>query len=101
MTTYLVTWKLPDNARIKAYETFARMTADEHAKDYGPDLKVIGRWHNVQAGTGVLLVESPTAEAVSAHLYNWLSIVSFTTEPMLDDAGARNLILSKIGERDA
>ena len=64
MPLFCVTWKLFDDKKSEASTYFASMTEGNHANDRGTALKPYGRWHNFSNGTGMGIVEAPTADDV-------------------------------------
>jgi hypothetical protein len=89
---FLITWRVHADKRVDALTTFAKMTPDDDTADSGPDVSVIGRWHNVGEGTGVVVCESDSADAVYRWALNWAPVLDLTVEPVLDDAEARAVI---------
>tara|TARA_B110000014_G_C19572047_1_gene304689 strand:- start:138 stop:407 length:270 start_codon:yes stop_codon:yes gene_type:complete len=60
----MVNWELYPERKIDAFAAFSQMTAEDGAADVGPDITVIGRWHELASGTGVAIIESDSAKAV-------------------------------------
>ena len=97
MTTYLITWKLEHSTKMETIKHFAHQTeADDRAQE-GPDMRTIGRWHNIADGSGVNIVEAKSADVVYAYILNWAEFMAITVTPVLDDASVRKVILSKLG----
>jgi hypothetical protein len=57
----------------------------------GKDIKLIGRWHDLNRGRGGCIVESNNAEAVSRYSLNWNGTMDLDTSVVLDDAETRAL----------
>ena len=97
MTTYLITWKLEHSTKMETIKHFAHMAeADDRALE-GPDMRTIGRWHNIAEATGVAIMEAKSADAVYAYILNWAEFMAITVTRVLDDASVRKVILSKLG----
>ena len=97
MTTYLITWKAEHSTKMEAFKHFAHMTeADDRAQE-GPDMRTIGRWHDIADGSGVQIVEAKSADVVYAFILNWAPFLEAKVSPVLDDASVRKVILSKLG----
>ena len=97
MTTYLITWKCEHSTKMEVFKHFAHMTeADDRAQE-GPDMRTIGRWHNIADGSGVQIVEAKSADVVYAFILNWAPFLEAKVSPVLDDASVRKVILSKLG----
>jgi len=56
---------------MDALAAFSQMTPEDDAGDHGPDITMIGRWHDLPRGSGVCILESDSAEAVEGWAYNW------------------------------
>ena len=97
MTTYLITWKLEHSTKMETIKHFAHQTeADDRAQEE-PDMRTIGRWHNIADGSGVQIVEAKSADVVYAFILNWAPVLEAKVSPVLDDASVRKVILSKLG----
>jgi hypothetical protein len=89
---FLITWRVHADKRVDTQTAFAKMTPDDDTADSGPDVSVIGRWHNLGEGTGVAVCESDSADALYRWALNWAPVLDLTVEPVLDDAEARAVI---------
>ena len=97
MTTYLITYKCEHSTKMETFKHFAHQTeADDRAQEE-PDMRTIGRWHNIADGSSVAIVEAKSADAVYAYILNWAPVMGITVTPVLDDASVRKVILSKLG----
>lgn len=85
---FMVTWRVQKDKRHDALKTFAGMSDEEAASEFG-NLEVIGRWHDLIGFTGVAIVETGDPEALNAWLIQWNDIVDIETAPVLDDEEAR------------
>ena len=94
---FLITWRLHANKRVDTMTAFAKMTPADDEADSGPDVSIVGRWHNPAAGTGVAVCESDSADAAYRWALNWAPVLDITVEPVLDDAEARAVINSAYG----
>ena len=62
---FMLTWSSIPETRHEAYRVFAEMNDADDEADH-PDVILIGRWHDVAAGQGVLNYESNDISAVHA-----------------------------------
>ena len=92
----MVNWELYPEKKLDAFTAFSQMTAEDDAADVGSEITVIGRWHDLASGTGVAIIESDSAEAVSSWMYNWAEVISSTVTPVLDDEAARAVVKAKL-----
>lgn len=88
---FMLTWRLHQEKRQEALKGFSAMTAADDAKDMGDKIKLIGRWHDLAAGTGVAIFESDDAVAMSNWALNWTPVLDATVTPVLDDEETRAL----------
>jgi len=88
---FMITWKLHPGKFNDALAHFSQMTPKQDQADRGSSIKQIGRWHDPVGGTGVVICETSSTEALSNWIMNWNSIMDFDIAPVLDDNEARAL----------
>ena len=93
----MVSWELYPETKMDAFAAFSQMSEEDDAADLGLDVKMIGRWHDLAAGSGTAVVESASVEAVYSWVMNWAPMISATVTPVLDDEGARSVVKEKLG----
>lgn len=93
---FMITWSTHTAHRHEVFKTFAAMTDANDETDH-PGVTVIGRWHDVAAGTGVAICESDDAAAVQGWGINWNGALDIEVRPVLDDQEARNVIRNRLG----
>jgi len=81
---FMVTWKIPLEKRQDIMKHWASMTPKQRA-DAGPDVKILGRWHNEAEFTGVAICETDSAAALSLYLMQWNHSMDMDVAPVLDD----------------
>jgi hypothetical protein len=94
---FMLTWRLYPDKKVDAMTGFSQMTSADDEADHGPKVTLVGRWHNVAAGTGVAICESDDVDAVYRWGLNWAPMLDLTVEPVLDDAAARAVIADAYG----
>lgn len=92
----MLTWKIHQEKRQDALAGFAQMTAQDDAADMGPNIRLIGRWHNMAEFKGVAIYESDDPIAMSNWALNWNSILDAVVTPVLDDEEARAVGQSRL-----
>ena len=92
----MLNWELYPEKKMDAFAAFGQMTGEDDAADLGPDITLVGRWHDLASGRGAAIIECDSAEAVSSWVYNWSEVISSTVTPVLDDEGARAVIKAKL-----
>ena len=93
---FMLTWQLHAEAKMDALAAFSQMTPEDDAGDHGPDITIIGRWHDLPSGSGVCILESDSAEAVGGWAYNWGAALNAKVIPVLDDAEIRAVVSAKL-----
>jgi hypothetical protein len=84
-------WRIHEGKIQQAYEVFSKMTPEQDAADRGKAIKLIGRWHDMASGRGVLICETDSAEALEKWSLNWNGILNSEWVPVVDDNEARAL----------
>jgi len=86
---FMVSWRVHDEHRHDALKAFSEMTDEEARAEFGDSIEVIGRWHDLIGLTGVAIIESDDAAAVSNWLLGWNSILDVEVTPVFDDDETR------------
>ena len=81
---FMVTWRVHPEKRHETLKVWSSLTPQQRS-DAGPDVKIIGRWHNIAEFTGVAIVESTSAAAVSLYMLQWNAMMDMDIAPVLDD----------------
>ena len=68
---FMITWQFHQGKLHEGYSQFFKMTPAQDAADRGSRIKLIGRWHDLARGRGVIICESDSAEAVANWALNW------------------------------
>ena len=83
-------WKIHQDNRQDVFSSFAAMELDEYQSQQGPNVKIIGRWHDVINGTGVAICETDDLDALAQWLMPYQAICDFEIVPVLDDEEAHS-----------
>ena len=92
---FLVTWRIHDESRHDALKAFSEMSAEDDRADLGDSVKLIGRWHDMVAFTGLAVCESDDAGAVANWILNWNDVIDADVTPVLDDDETRAIGLAR------
>jgi len=82
---FMVNWSIQQDKFLPAYKKWSSMSPQERANEIPAGGKLLGRWHDMTDGTGVIIVESNDLAAVYRWLGRWNSLVDFTLTPVVDD----------------
>lgn len=94
---FMLSYVVHPDKRHEALKVFSQMASADDATDMGPDITLIGRWHDVAGGTGVAICESDDAAAIASWALNWNGSLDMEVVPVLDDAEARAVGKAKFG----
>mgnify|MGYP001819548420 FL=1 len=83
-------WKIHQDNRQDVFSSFAAMELEEYQSQQGPNVKIIGRWHDVINGTGVAICETDDLDALAQWLMPYQAICDFEIVPVLDDEEAHS-----------
>ena len=81
---FCVTWNIPQDKLMPTLKTFTAMTPKQRV-DVGPGVRLVGRWHNVTARTGVAIFETDDPMALDRYATLWNPHMDLTIEPVVDD----------------
>lgn len=85
---FMVTWKVPLNDRHQVFRHFGSMSEADLKAQVGPDIEMVGRWHDLARGTGVCILETENPEALARLAMTWNHGMNFDVTPVLDDVEA-------------
>ena len=84
---FMVTWSIPQNNWLPLNKRFISMSPEERA-NVGEGVKLVGRWFNTAARTGIAILESDDLAAVSRYLGQWNAYLDVDIAPVLDEEEA-------------
>jgi hypothetical protein len=93
---YRIQYTVQPGKRVLTYDTFAKMSEQEHKANIG-DIRMIGRYHNLGIGCGLVIVASKTAADVHQHVWNWASMVDCDVSCVASRHVTRQMIRNKPG----
>ena len=77
-------WNIEQDKWVPILKAWTSMTPAQRA-DAGPGVKIVGRWHDVNARCGVLILETSDAGAMGRYLNQWNTLCNLEVAPALDD----------------
>jgi hypothetical protein len=98
-----IEYELFSDLKEQAQAYFADMSEEEIATEFPEGMTVIGRWHDIANGSGLMIADVSSEEALTSWMYGWSSLATFpVVKPVLDDGSARRLIQSMedLGDMD-
>jgi hypothetical protein len=84
---FMTLWKTPSGNRDKALERFLKTGGSPPA-----GIKLIGRWHSVTQGRGVVISETDDAELIAKWCLEWSDLLEFEVVPVLDDSATARIL---------
>jgi len=86
---FMITWQMKPGKLHEALDLFSQMSEEQLRQQAGPSIHLIGRWHDLVRGKGVLIIQSDDPVAVSQWCLNWNSLLDFEIGLVHDDAETR------------
>jgi len=86
---FLVQWQLHEGRLHDILSMFSKMTAEEEQGMMGDGIKLITRWHDLVGGSGVAIMESDSAEAISSYALAWNRFMDVDISVVVDDDTAK------------
>jgi hypothetical protein len=81
---FMVTWNISQDKFLPVAKKWSSMSLQERATaDDG--VKIIGRWHDLAARTGVAILESNDVAAVQRYAGRWNPYMDLNIVPVVDD----------------
>ena len=80
-------WSVPHDNWLPVLKKFTSMSPQEQT-NAGDGVKIIGRWHDLGARTGVIILESDDLAAVQRYIGLWSPYMEINLAPVLDDEEA-------------
>jgi hypothetical protein len=91
---YAGTFTIHADKRSDCSTFFASMSEEALAADSGPDVKQLGRWHNLADGSGFFVCEAKSVTALHEWMWKWSEdMVTIKVSPMVDDDTAKEVVL--------
>ena len=81
---FMVTWELYPEKKLEVLGAWAALPAAQRSV-LGKGVKFIGRWHDLAAGTGVLIVDTSDLGALTRYLGQWMPYMDLNVAPVMDD----------------
>lgn len=94
---FLITWRVHEDKRHEVFQAFSAMTAEDDRAEMGPEIELIGRWHDLVAFEGAAICETDDPSAVSKWILNWNHVIDCDVAPVLDDEETRAVGRAKFG----
>jgi hypothetical protein len=84
---FLGQWSVPQDNWLQVLAKFTSMSPEEQT-NAGQGVKIVGRWHDLAARTGVMIFESDDLGAVQRYIGLWNPYMETDLVPVLDDEEA-------------
>ncbi len=88
---FLITWQMHEGKLHDTLSVFSTMSAEQEQSLMGDQIRLVGRWHDLVRGTGVAILESDNATALSAYALNWNQHMDMDIAVVVDDDEARSI----------
>ena len=81
---FMAHWKIDQDKWLPVLKKWTSMTPQERG-NAGEGVRIVGRWHDVAARTGVLILESDALADVQRYIGTWNPYMDIAVVPVLDD----------------
>lgn len=95
MTLYAMEYRVFDGMRDDVLTFFASMDEAADKKEMGPNVELLGRWHNMGEGSGFCVARAKSVADINSWILNWVTMCNIMVTPICDDNTARAIILKK------
>ena len=89
---FQINWTIFPDKRQQCFTVFSAMTPVDDEVDSGPNVNIIGRWHNMGRASGTCICESSSHEHVLRFITNWSTMCDIEVIPVVEDASARAML---------
>ena len=90
---FMVEFKIDRDRYAEDMKLFANMSDEDIAAECPPNMRQIGRWHDLPNGTGIAIIEATDQEKLTSWLMTWAPTNTFPViKPVVDDETARRII---------
>jgi hypothetical protein len=77
-------WRIQQDKWLPILNKWISMTPQERA-NAGDGVKIVGRWHDMAARTGVIIMEANDLAAVERYIGQWNPYMDIELSPVLED----------------
>src|SRR5262249_26342009 len=81
---FMAKWSIRDSNWLPIMKLWSTMTPQQRA-DAGADVKILGRWHDMAARSGVAILEASDLAAVLRYAGQWNPHMDLELAPVVDD----------------
>jgi hypothetical protein len=81
---FMASWSISQDKWLPLCKRWGSMSPQERA-NAGERVRIVGRWNDVAARTGVAIFESDDLAAVQRYVGQWNAYMDITLVPVLDD----------------
>jgi outer membrane receptor for Fe3+-dicitrate len=92
---FYITWNIAPENRVGVYNIFGKMTPEDDAKDAGQNIKIIGRWSELNGAKGHCICETSNTGDLYKWMLNWSPVCDIEVMPVNDDATTRMCVQTK------
>jgi hypothetical protein len=97
---FMATWSISQDKWLPLCKRWALMFPQERA-NAGEGVRIIGRWGDPAARTGVAIFESNDVSAIQRYIGQWNAYMDLTLVPVLDDEETAALARQIVADNNA
>ena len=87
----LITWQMHEGKLHETLARFSQMTPEQEQALMGPNVKLLGRWHDLVRGSGAAAYECKAAEDLAAYALHWNQFMDLDIAVVSEDDEAREI----------
>ena len=97
---FLASWSIPQEKWLPLCKRWGSMSAQERA-NAGDGVRIIGRWHDMSARSGVAIFEAEDLAAVQRYVGQWNAHLDAELVPVLNDEEAAAVARQIVADNNA
>lgn len=96
---YAIEYAFRPGLKTSGLTALAGMDEDALKEDQGKN-RMLGRWHDIASGTGLVVCASASEEELQQWAFKWADLCDCRVSPVLTDVDAREVIQGQPGFKD-
>ena len=77
-------------------EVMKRFVTSDPSKEFPEGVRLVGRWHNPAATSGVAVIDADSFESAMRWTLKWNDLMDITLEPAVEDESAGQMAIEKL-----
>jgi hypothetical protein len=91
---FLINWEIYAERKAECNKLFSQMTTEDENRDFGEEIKLVGRWHELGGSRGICVCKTDNEKAIWKWVQNWREMCKIEIAPVVDDDDVRAILKS-------